>query len=153
MAEREAIVVARTAGELRLKPAAGPCSGCSTGCGGRCDLFRADLAGELQMPEPPGLRLRPGDRVLLSLDDDALRRAAFAGYGRALAGLLLGAGTGHALALVAGWPGDASTLAGIVLGTWLALWRSKRVVPMPRLRLASGAQAPTSTERNPCRTP
>jgi positive regulator of sigma E activity len=148
VAEREAIVVACAAGELHLQPLAGPCSGCSTGCGGRCDLFRADLAGELRLPEPPGLRLRPGDRVLLSLDDDALRRAAFAGYGHALAGLLLGAVAGHGLALAGGWPHDPLTLAGIVAGTWVALRRARRMVPVPRLRLVSAAAGPTSEERS-----
>lgn len=147
MAEREAVVVAVERDGLRLRPAPQACSGCDSGCGGRCDLFRTDLSGELRLPAPRGQSFASGDRVLLSLDDAQLRRAAFAGYGRALAGLVLGAGAGHGLAIATGWPADPLTLAGLVGGTCIALLRSKRVALEPRLRLVPSGPDPISEER------
>lgn len=144
MADRPAVVVAASPGGLRLRPLEAACRACTLGCGGRCDLFRADLAGELHLPPLPGLELHAGDRVLLSLDEAALRRAAVAGYGRALLGLLLGTAAGFGLAEALGLPRDPLTLLGLVAGTYAGLRGSKRAEPVPLVRLESASDAHTS---------
>lgn len=144
MAERPAVVVAATAIELRLRPLESSCRECTLGCGGRCDLFKADRAGDLSLPPPTDLSLRPGDRVLLHLDEAALRRAAIAGYGRALLGLVLGATAGFGLSEALDLARDPATLIGLVAGTFAGVRGSKRAEPVPSIRLESAPDAHTS---------
>ena len=133
MAERDARVTSVAGGEVGLQMDAGTCRGCRIGCGGRCNVFRADDAGVITLPLPAGAQLGVGDRVRLAVDELALRRAAFAGYGMALAGLRAGAALGYGVATWAGLPRDPLTLLGLASGTVWMLRRSKRHVFAPRL--------------------
>ena len=105
MAERQARIVAIAPQGVRLRLLGSRCTPCENGCGGRCNLFVGDAEGELELPgEKPAAPLQVGDLVVLSLDDVALRRSAWAGYGRAWIGLLLGALLGYALGRGSAWP-------------------------------------------------
>lgn len=137
MAERRATVAAVGTDSLRLRLEAGDCEGCRIGCGGRCALFRPGSDGELELSGIPSSGWRVGDRLLLALDEDALRRAAFAGYGRALLGLLLAAGLGFAFARGLNLDPDVPTLLGMLIGLWLALRANRRAELVPELRRLS----------------
>lgn len=132
MAEREGIIVAIDALEVRLRPAAAVCAGCSIGCGGKCNVFQSDTSGDITLARRDDSRLQVGDRVRVHIDELALRRAAFAGYGIALLGLVLGAAAGYATALWLDISRDPATLLGLIGGTVLALRYSKhhRIDPM-----------------------
>lgn len=142
MAEREVEVVSSRGRQLQLRLLGDQCAGCHGGCAGRCSLFATSAAGEFTFDASDELAVRPGERYRLALDDDALRRAAWQGYGRALLGLLLGALAGYAVG--ASWPAarDALTLLGLLSGTFLAVLASKRHLPAPRLLPAAGATPP-----------
>lgn len=142
MAERAVEVVAAQGRQLSLRLLGDQCTGCQGGCAGRCNLFATSEAGEFAFDAPDDLQARPGERFRLALDDEALRRAAWQGYGRALLGLLFGALAGYAVG--AAWPAarDALTLAGLLSGTFLAVRLSKRHLPAPRLLPAGGASSP-----------
>jgi hypothetical protein len=135
MAERDVEVVGCGEDGVRVRLLGSACDGCSGGCGGRCNLFAGDAAGEVLVPRPPTPPLRAGQRLRLVLDDRRLRAAAWSGYGRAWLGLLAGAGAGRLLALA--WPThvDLLTLAGLVSGTFLAVSFSNRQLPEPRLQV------------------
>lgn len=133
MAERDARVTGIAQDNVRLRPDSAACRGCRIGCGGRCNVLRSDESGEITLPLPAGAHLEVGDQVRLAVDELALRRAAFAGYGLALAGLVLGAGLGFGLSLLTGLPRDPSTLLGLLAGTVWMLRRSKRHDFQPRL--------------------
>lgn len=151
MAERDVEILAVAPGGLRIRLLGTACDGCSGGCGGRCNLFASDAAGELTLPLPLAAGVRAGQRMRLVLDDRRLRAAAWRGYGRAWLGLVLGAAAGR-LAGIA-WPGhvDLLTLAGLVSGTFLAVSFSKRHLPEPRLQaMADGVPLnPQSENPNP----
>lgn len=140
MAERE-VEVAAVGQPLRLRLLGTQCDGCAGGCAGRCNLFATTAAGEFEFEATPDFIVAPGQRLRLALDDAALRRAAWAGYGRALLGLLLGAGAGYLAGgwLAPAWPAapDALTLVGLLSGTFLAVFLSKRHLPPPRLLRAA----------------
>ncbi|WP_290890785.1 SoxR reducing system RseC family protein [Arenimonas sp.] len=139
MAEREVEVISTADGRLSLRLLGDQCTGCEGGCAGRCNLFATTAAGEFVL-EGAGLPgAVAGSRYRLALDDQALRRAAWLGYGRALLGLLLGAFAGYAAG--AAWPAarDGLTLAGLLAGTFLAVLVSKRHLPAPRLLPAAVA--------------
>ncbi len=133
MAERAARVADVSGGRATLRLLGDRCADCSAGCGGRCSVFATDDAGGLSIVADS---LGPGDvgrDVVLRLDDDALRRAAWSGYGRALVGLLLGAGAGALLGL--GLPAlqDVLTLAGLLSGTFIAIAFQNPRTPEPQL--------------------
>jgi hypothetical protein len=139
MAEREVEVTAASGRRLSLRLLGDQCDGCQGGCAGRCNLFATTDAGEFEFDAPAGVAVRAGERYRLALDDEGLRRAAWQGYGLALLGLLLGALLGYAAG--SAWPAarDGLTLAGLLSGTFLAVRRSKRQLPAPRLLPAGGA--------------
>lgn len=141
MAERDAVVTGLDVAGVHLRSLGSACTGCETGCGGRCALFQ-DASTELVVPAPEDIRLAAGDRVRVCLDDRQLRRSAYAAYGLALVGLLAGASAGYGLARLAGLAADPLTLVGLVLGTWLAVRHSKRAVPVLRLELVDPAKHP-----------
>ncbi|WP_460457874.1 SoxR reducing system RseC family protein [Arenimonas alkanexedens] len=143
MAEREVEVIAADGQALQLRLLGDQCDGCQGGCAGRCNLFATSAAGGFALQVPAGVQCVPGERFRLALDDEALRRAAWQGYGRALLGLLLGAVLGYALG--AAWPAgrDLLTLAGLLSGTFLAVLASKRHLPAPRLLPAASAIPPS----------
>lgn len=147
MAERDVLVLEIQPGWLRLQPLGTACRDCSSGCAGRCRLFATDedISFELHASED---KPEIGSRLRLCIDDAALRRAAWAGYGRALCGLLLGAGFGHLTGLMSGFATNLSTLAGLLLGTFLALFFSKPALPPLRLR----PELPQKTS-NECQKP
>jgi len=134
VAERQARIVAIAPQGVRLRLLGSRCTPCENGCGGRCNLFVGDAEGELELPgEKPAAPLQVGDLVVLSLDDVALRRSAWAGYGRAWIGLLLGALLGYALGRGLGMAVDIFTCAGLVAGTSAAIFSSKPTLAQPRL--------------------
>lgn len=149
MAERRAEVLAVGEDALRLRLLEAACSGCRDGCGGRCQLFAPTGGGDCTLPYrdlPAGLL--PGQTVLLEFDDEALRRAAWRGYGLALAGLLLGALAGHGAAAALGRDGDPLVLAGLVLGTLLAARATKRRWPEPSPRVRPLASTPSGLQES-----
>ena len=133
MAERLARVVAIEGRTIQLVLLGSACSGCQGGCAGRCSLFAAGSEGTLSVPLPAGALPPVGGQVRLRLDDAALRRAAFRGYGLAWLGLLLGAAAGHLLARLLGDYENLLVMLGLVSGTFLAMALSKRPVPEPDL--------------------
>lgn len=133
MAEREAEVLAHADGRLSLRLLGSACEGCVGGCGGRCNLFAGDGQGVVELDAPGDTRYLPGQRLLVSMDDAALRLAAWRGYGRVLLGLLAGAALGHGLGLWLGRDADLLSLAGLLLGTFLAAGFSKQHLPGPAL--------------------
>lgn len=135
MIERIAEVVGEAEGRWQLRPDSAACSGCDSGCGGRCRLFVGGSDGQLSVPVPLHPDLRKGQRIALRLEEDALSRAAWQGYGRVLLGLLGGALLGAGLAdwlFPEGWR-DSLTLIGLLAGTFLAALLSKRHVVVPSL--------------------
>jgi positive regulator of sigma E activity len=149
MAEREAQVMAVTSGQVRLRTDAATCRGCRIGCGGRCNVFRSNEAGEITLPLPEHAHLGVGDHVRLAVDEVALRRAAFTGYGLALLGLLAGAGIGFGLAAISGLPRDPLTLIGLVAGTVWMLQRSKRHELQPHLEKLEDGPYPVQAPPQP----
>lgn len=141
MAEREAEVVATAAGP-RLRLLGSACAGCG-GCGGRCSLFATDAAALVDMPAG-GDALAPGQRVRLVLDDEALRAAAWRGYGLALVGLLAGAASGHVVGRWLDADANVFALIGLVAGTFAAVRFSKPRLPAPRLMPAGQGTSPES---------
>lgn len=133
MAERRAQVLAVADGELQLRLLGSACDGCVGGCGGRCSLFSGDAGQVLRLATPLAGDYRVGQPLRLRLDDDALRRAAWRGYGRAWLGLLAGAGLGAAIGAAWGRHADLLTLLGLLLGTFSAARFSKRQLPEPRI--------------------
>lgn len=133
MAERAARISEVFGGRATLRLLGARCVDCSAGCGGRCDLFSSDDAGTLSIPATGLCDEDVGREVMLRLDDAALRRAAWSGYGLALAGLLLGAVAGAGLGL--GFPAlqDVLTLAGLLAGTFIAIAIQKPRIPEPQL--------------------
>jgi hypothetical protein len=118
MAERLARVVRAPDCTLRLQWAAGQCQDC-VGCGGRCVLFPASaptLASLHAAGDIDGVV--EGAVLAVRIDDARLRRAAWLGYGLALAGLLAGALAGQAAAWAVGQPAwaDLAVLLGLVSG-------------------------------------
>ena len=145
MAEREAEVRSRRGDELGLALLGSSCEGCAGGCRGRCNLFATGDDGVFHVVVDGAADFLPGQRLRLSLDDEALRRAAWRGYGVALLGLLLGAAAGHGLARVLGAPADVFALIGLVLGTFLAARFSKPTLPEPRVQRAGSVLPPESS--------
>lgn len=133
MAERTARVAEVSAGRAVLRLLGDRCRECSAGCGGRCNVFAADEAGSLSIATEA---FGPGDigrEVVLRLDDAALRRAAWSGYGRALVGLMIGTGVGAVVGL--GFPAarDPLTLIGLLSGTFIAIAFHNPRNPEPQL--------------------
>ncbi|MDY0022036.1 SoxR reducing system RseC family protein [Arenimonas caeni] len=145
MAEREAVVVSCAGGRLGLRLLGSACDGCVGGCGGRCNLFAGDGQGVVELEVPADARHPPGQRLRVAMDDAALRRAAWRGYGRVLLGLLAGAAAGQALGLWLGRHADALSLAGLVLGTFLVARFSKPRLPGPVLLPARAHDNPENT--------
>ena len=132
MAERRARIVSLEPGRVRVSLEGEACRDCSMGCQGRCNVFAGDETNELELAVPlPDKRV--GDTLVLQLDDDALRNAAWLAYGRALLGLLIGSGVGFALGQVFGRAGDLLTLAGLVCGTFLPVYFSKPQTFEPKI--------------------
>ncbi|MBW8311371.1 MAG: SoxR reducing system RseC family protein [Rhizobium sp.] len=142
MAEREAEVRSRRGDELGLALLGSACEGCAGGCRGRCNLFATGQDGVFHLVVPHAADYAPGQRLRLSLDDEALRRAAWRGYGVALLGLLLGAAAGHGLGRALDGPADLFALIGLALGTFLAARFSKPTLPEPRVERAGSELSP-----------
>lgn len=142
MAEREAEIRGRRGDELALSLLGSACEGCAGGCRGRCNLFASGDDGVFHVVVEDAADFLPGQRLRLSIDDEALRRAAWRGYGVALAGLLLGAVAGHGLGRLLGGPADVFALVGLVLGTFLAARFSKPTLPEPRVERAGSKLPP-----------
>lgn len=112
------------------------CRGC-TGCQGRCGLF-AKSQGEAERLSlfAPGVVL--GQTVMVSMPAHRLRRSAVGTYGLATGMVLMGAVCGHLIGERAGFP-NAAALLGLIAGTFLAGWMTKRWVkaPQPELQAAT----------------
>ncbi|WP_374603666.1 SoxR reducing system RseC family protein [Arenimonas sp.] len=136
MAEREAEVVGASDRRLSLRLLGSACHGCAGGCGGRCSLFAGDGGGDFELEVDDVAGFPPGRRLRLRLDDQALRQAAWRGYGRVLAGLLAGAALGQGLGLAWGRHADLLTLLGLLSGTLLVARFSKPRLPRPEILAA-----------------
>jgi hypothetical protein len=142
MAERRVEVLAVADGALRLRLLGDACEGCVGGCGGRCSLFAGDKDREFHLATASAKDYAAGQSLRLQLDDVALRRAAWRGYGLAWLGLMAGAGVGAAVGMAWGRHADLLTVGGLLLGTFAAVRLSKRHLPEPRL--AADGPAPLS---------
>ena len=126
-------------GRLRLE-CESPAEACGA-CAGRSRCALRWLAGpgnpqlDVAHPEPQGAPLRPGDGVIIEVDDSELLRAAALAYVPPLAGLLA-----VPVAVATLVPGsELAALAGAVLGL-VAGWGASRVWlrrSPPRYRLAT----------------
>lgn len=140
MAERRASIVVLGPPIWRLRLLDARCSSCALGCGGRCNAFASDGDGELELSlssESAPVGLRVGDAVILTLDDALLRRGAWMGYGRVWFGLVLGSALGFGIGRWFGINADVTTLAGLVLGTSVAVIVSKHGSTGPRLVISN----------------
>lgn len=110
------------------------CQGC-TGCQGRCGLF-AKSQGEAERLSliSPGVVL--GQTVRVSMPAHRLRRTAVGTYGLATLMVLTGAVCGHLIGARLGFP-NAAALMGLLAGTFLAGWMTKRLVKAPQPELHS----------------
>jgi len=136
VAERSARIVSLGPPSWRLRLLDARCASCVIGCGGRWHVLATDVGGGLELAlashdVPRGLQV--GDLVLLSLDDDRLRRSAWFAYGRVWLAMVLGAGAGFGIGRGLGAAVDVLTLAGLLLGTSLAVYLSKHDLAAPRL--------------------
>lgn len=143
MAERRASVLAVEHERTILEVDSAACEGCSIGCRGRCNLFSPDSRGHMVVPSADCPGVVAGDRVLLTLDEDQLRRAGYRGYGIALVGLVLGAAAGAAAATLLTGLGlkvdpDFPTLAGMMGGVAIAVARSRQYDIQPTVRKVEG---------------
>jgi positive regulator of sigma E activity len=141
-AERRARVERLDAGHAELQLAA-TCSDC-VGCGGRCGLFSTRADGRIdlalaQFDSPPV----HGAEVRLYLPADTLLAHARRGYAVPALGLLLGAVSGHALALSLNADVDLWAVLAAAAGTLLGIGASKRLMPACRASpVADNAAAP-----------
>lgn len=145
MAERDAEVIGVQGRRLSLRLLGSACDGCAGGCGGRCSLFAGAGRDGFELDVDDSAAFEPGRRLRLRLDDQALRQAAWRGYGRVLLGLLAGAVLGQLLGLAWGRHADVLTLLGLLSGTLLAARFSKPRLPEPEI-LSLGAE-PNSDPR------
>lgn len=105
------------------RPAA--CRVCDEGRGCGAGIFaRLFASGAVRFCVSNRLGARPGERVIMGLDERGLLAAAFRLYGLPVAGLLLGSLLG---VLVSGnGPGqDLAALTGGLAGLGAALWRAR----------------------------
>lgn len=129
--QRRARVLSVGAQAVTVRLEDGACVGCSSGCGGRCDLFRSDQRQQLTVL--CCAQVLPGQQVMLTVGDRQLRNAALHGYGRALLGLLLGAAAGAGLARWLGLAADPLVLVGLLLGVAAAVWHTRSLAVNPLL--------------------
>jgi positive regulator of sigma E activity len=129
--QRHAQVLSVSAQSVTVRLQDGPCTGCATGCGGRCDLFRSNHQKQLTLAT--GVAVVPGQQVVLIVSDEQLRRAALKGYGHALLGMLSGAAVGAMLARCLGFASDPMVLIGLVLGVAASLWFTRLLAVNPVL--------------------
>lgn len=124
--EREVEIIAVGDAGVSLR-ALSNCSDCS-GCGGRCNVFsRISATGTSVLPLAAfGGQPCVGERWRLQLPAQALLRQSLRLYGAALAGLLLGALVGQAIAAWLPYPSDLVAAGGALLGTLGALRLSNR---------------------------
>lgn len=118
MPTRLAEVIRVESGSVHLRLDA-ICADCG-GCGGRCSLLmRADSSLITLSTDRSEGSVLPGQRVQLQLDDSALLRQAWRGYGLPLLGLMLGAAALQPL-------GNGAAAIGALCGTSLALALSRQ---------------------------
>jgi positive regulator of sigma E activity len=139
-AERSGRVEALGAGAAVIRLAA-QCSGCG-GCGGRCAVLAGVTGSDrIELPlERFDAAPEIGQPVRLYLPDASLLRHARHGYGLPLAGLLLGALAGHAIAASAALDPDPAAVLLAALGTYAGIFASKRAMP-PACRVGPAAMA------------
>ena len=121
MSDAEGVVTAINDSHATVRMDADGCGRCHEpgGCGGQ-NIARM-FCGEprlFQVSDPGGSRV--GDRVVVSVPDDAVRQSAAFAYGLPLLALFLGAFVGLFVA------GDVGAMIGAVVGVlaaWLALPR------------------------------
>jgi positive regulator of sigma E activity len=133
------------------------CSGCG-GCGGRCALLAGVVMADQRIALPlnhfdadPGI----GQPVRLYLPDASLLEHARRGYGLPLAGLLLGALAGHALARLFSFAPDPLAVLLAAVGTLTGIRASKRAMPPacragPAAIAAPGSAAPGHSPTTAC---
>jgi sigma-E factor negative regulatory protein RseC len=135
--QARARVRAVNAGRVRLE-CESPAQACGA-CAGRRGCALRWLAGpgnpqiDVAAPVPEGAPLRPGDGVMIEVDDGELLRAAALAYVPPLAGLLAGPVAAAALAPGSELPALAGAVVGLAAG-WAASRAWLRRSP-PRYRL------------------
>lgn len=145
MLQREARIMAISSDTVQVHLLGSACSGCSDGCGGRCNLLAPADNAVITLPRAAEMRLVPGDRVTLNFSDRALRNAAYAGYGRALLAMLTGAAFGELLASALHMPADPLVLTGLLLGVLLATRRTGDARVNPVLTVPTAHSLPLSS--------
>lgn len=115
MIEEDALVSAVEGGLVWIEKSRRPaCSGCAESCG---SSLTAQFFSEkkIRFPVVSALELKPGDRVVVGLAEDALVRGAFGVYLLPLFALLAGALIAKFLAESMGWPDHelAGALGGV----------------------------------------
>ena len=123
MHQAEAIVTSVSGKHAIVRAGSMVCARCAAGKGCGAGVFGAGgKAREMTVTVADGLRVAPGDPVILSLRDSSLTRAAWYAYGLPLAGLLSASalaallGADDAAALLSGAAGLAG---GLIAGRWL----------------------------------
>jgi hypothetical protein len=144
--------VDRIEGGLAELQLAARCSDCF-GCGGRCDLFDTrERSGRIALAidrfdAPPVA----GGQVRLYLPPAALLGLARRGYAVPALGLVVGAVSGHALAMSLNADVDLWAVLFAAAGTLLGIGASKRLTPACRASPVADANA-ASPFPDPART-
>lgn len=141
MAEIPGRVVA-VDGELARVECAAEAAGCAACARGRGCSWRRPGPGLLRVPSvgSGSGRLRPGDAVLVAVDDAELLSAALRIYLPPLLGLLALPAACRALGLTGDGPALLAAVIGLVLG--LLVGRALTAGPGPRVRLRNADPPP-----------
>lgn len=90
------------------------CGQCAKGAGCSTSILSAWINRRqvaLDLPIPPGMPAKVGDRALLGLDERSVQRGALLLYATPLAGLLIGALSGPFVASTAGFSAELTSIA------------------------------------------
>ena len=106
------------------------CGQCAKGVGCSSSILSAWINRRqiaLDLPIPPGMPAKVGDRALLGLDERSVQRGALLLYATPLAGLLTGAVAGPFVASSAGYSSELTSIALGLFGLAVALvWINRR---------------------------
>lgn len=128
MIEQRASVVAVRSGTAVVETSSAThCEACAAGRGCGAGLFARLLTRRVTRLEVANqLDVKPGQAVIIGVEEAELARASLRLYGTFLLALLLGAALGHAVALALGWPADLVSASGGISALMLAIIPFKR---------------------------
>ena len=118
--------VVRTEGDLAWVEVQAPasCGACGgRGCGSATVFGQLFSARPVAYPVDNTIAARPGETVVVALDEGVLLRATLRAYGLPLLLVLLGAAAGMALG------GEPAAIAGAAIGLALGGWQMRRARP------------------------